>query len=110
MSGSAILGIALAVGHHLFYQSLNGKPASNTTSQTWNFRVGIGFTFLVKTSLTTAASVAAVQNIWCILHQKAIKVLSIDSLFGILGNARRFLDVSTWFQALTVVFIAMIAW
>lgn len=65
---------------------------------------------LVKLFLSTAVSVACVQDLWLILRRKSIKVSTIDSLYDILGSGWSFLDLDTWLRGPSVVFLALIAW
>jgi hypothetical protein len=45
---SLISDIAMAGGHHIFYQSLDGTIVKDSTQQTWNIRIGTGMAFCVK--------------------------------------------------------------
>lgn len=110
MLGSFLLGILLALTHHLFYQYLSGKDIGNTISQRWVNRIGTGLAFLVKMFLVIASSTAYVQRQWLSFHNKALKVSHIDVLSGILGNATKFSHFQLWLMHPWLLLIAIITW
>ncbi|KAF1809491.1 hypothetical protein P152DRAFT_403231 [Eremomyces bilateralis CBS 781.70] len=110
MSAYLLAGIGLVLGHHFFYTSLNSKVVSSSISQTWNLRIGTGLAFLVKVVLTGAVGTACVQNVWSLLRQKAVKVTTIDSWFGVLSNSWKLLDLVAWTQGPLVLCLALLCW
>lgn len=88
MVGLLSLGIAVAVGHHCFYQQLHLKEVStgnsrwNFKSQSWAIRYGTAFAFLAKTSLAASISVAYQQHIWTTMKSKRITISGLDATFG----------------------------
>jgi hypothetical protein len=42
MFGGILLGTLVAVAHHLFYQSLNGRIVHSDNQQQWFLRIGTG--------------------------------------------------------------------
>jgi hypothetical protein len=86
-----VAGIALAVGHHAYYQSLAGTkvlPIDDTTSawntarQEWKIRFGTAFAFLAKTCLATSVAIAYTQHIWATCRKKAYSVSGLDAMFS----------------------------
>lgn len=84
-------GIALAVGHHCYYQSLSGSEvlpsidtlfAWDTNRQEWKIRFGIAFAFLEKTSLATAIAIAYTQYLWATCRKKAYSISGLDAMFS----------------------------
>jgi hypothetical protein len=68
-----IAGTLFAVGHHIFYNSLDGQPAPNdnysilgshVSTQQVNIAGGTALAFLVKACLVTAIGAAYAQLFW----------------------------------------------
>ena len=111
MIASMLIGTFLALGLHLFFKSLDGQVVPSKNQQAWNGRYAVAITFLVKTFLSSAISVACVQNIWWLLRSRTAKLGTIDSLFGILGNGLLSLvDPRVWFFGPTVCILAVGVW
>jgi hypothetical protein len=73
MVGSCLAGLLLALGHHLFYSSLNSQVVPTASYhlighslsiQQVNTSIGTAFAFLVRTFLALAISAAYVQVFW----------------------------------------------
>ncbi|GJC88132.1 hypothetical protein ColLi_10970 [Colletotrichum liriopes] len=58
MVGLWLCGFAFAVGHHVYYTSLNGKLAED---QDMVIRYGTAFAFLTKASIVASAGIAIQQ-------------------------------------------------
>lgn len=58
MVGLWLCGFAFAVGHHIFYTSLDGKLAED---QDMVIRYGTAFAFLTKASIVASAGIAIQQ-------------------------------------------------
>lgn len=103
-------GVAVAVGHHFFYQSLHGYPVDNTSlfTQEFNHAIGVTFAFLVKALLVFSIGVAYVQLLWATLRRKPIKLSTIDSLFGLRTNFTGFFKVRLWWKHLPL--MALVSW
>ncbi|KAL3494392.1 hypothetical protein BJX62DRAFT_247638 [Aspergillus germanicus] len=110
MIGFAICGALLALGHHLYYNSLDNTVVTSTNQQTWAIRIGTGFAFLVKTSLISAVGVAAVQEIWAVLRKKFMKLRGIDAMFAVLTSPLAFLVLDLWVYAKVLTVMAIVSW
>lgn len=71
MLGGLIVGAFFALGHHLFYASLDNTPvthgtvfSSSISKQEFNVSIGLAFAFVVKACLVFSMSVAFVQLFW----------------------------------------------
>ena len=98
MVGSLLVGLAFALGHHYFYQHWNRRLVSSDDQQEWLTRIGTGFAFLVKMFWAIAASTAYIQCLWLSLGSEEVRIGNVDSMFDILGNAWKFLDVKLWLR------------
>jgi hypothetical protein len=110
MIGFAVCGALLALGHHLYYNSLDSTVVTSTNQQTWAIRIGTGFAFLVKASLISAVGVAAVQEIWAVLRKKFMKIRGIDAMFAVLTSPLAFLVPDLWVYAKVLTVMAIISW
>ena len=110
MLSSLIFGTAFALGHHLFYRSLNSSIVESSTQQEWYTRVGTGLAFLVKTVLGIAIGTAFVQQFWLSLKSQHISVKSLDNMSSILNNPLGFVDVKIWSVNLILLLLALAKW
>ncbi|KAH7155246.1 hypothetical protein B0J13DRAFT_582323 [Dactylonectria estremocensis] len=110
MFGSVLLGLLLAVGHHLFYNSIDGQVVESSDQQVWNLRVGTGMAFVVKASLTAAASMAYTQLLWHTLRSQEISLNGIDAVFSVVNNVYGFTTMEIWLRCPALVCIAFMIW
>ncbi|KAL4916640.1 hypothetical protein BDW62DRAFT_101467 [Aspergillus aurantiobrunneus] len=105
-----IIGLALAIGHHFYYASLDGTRVGNQSKQEWALRFGTALAFLTKTFLTTAVGIACIQNFWWTLRFKPIRLSTLDSMFDIRGSIFNFFDFHVWLRGPTVAVLGLISW
>ncbi|KAJ4368172.1 hypothetical protein N0V83_006528 [Neocucurbitaria cava] len=82
-----IAGVAAAVGHHFFYTSLNGHPA---TEQLKMIRYGTALAFFVKSTLVGCVIMCNRQRIWRTFRRKAMTMTGIDGLFSATEDPTQF--------------------
>ena len=120
-TASLFSGVALALGHHLFYASLNGTSAptgdfdiagTRLSRQQFNTAVGTAFAFLVKSLLALAVTVAYTQAFWRAVNtsRKGQTLSTLDTLHSILDNLVGFVKLRVWWRHPLLVFLAVIAW
>jgi hypothetical protein len=113
-------GIALALGHHLFYQRLDGAlvPAGSydlavrtVSRQQFNTGVGTAFAFLVKAALTIAVSIAYVQVFWraAQVADKHPTLAELDTL-STLSNLLGLFTTRAWYRKPLLLFLALTYW
>lgn len=117
---SLVLGILFAVGHHLFYNSLDGTIAPNAefdvfgskvSRQQINIAAGTAFAFVVKVMLVTALAVAYIQLLWrALLSSKHITLGRIDVLFSGLSNVFSLAKATAWWRHPLLFILAILAW
>lgn len=110
MTGSLLLGLALAIGHHLFYDYLNDRIVQSQNQQEWFLRIGTGMAFLVRTLLSAAIGIAYIQILWRTLRSKSVTINGINSLFGVSHNAWDLTTLELWTAAPALTIVALIAW
>ena len=123
MLGALLTGSTLAVGHHLFYQSLDGTAASANTYlvlgasisyQELNIAVGTALAFLVKASLVFSVSISFIQLFWrgakFSRPTRPITLARLDDLYSALGNMLTLCNVLLWWRFPLVLLPALVAW
>lgn len=74
-----IFGVLCAVGHHIFYASLDGEPAE---SQTEMLRYGTFLAYAAKAGFSAAAISAFKQRIWVTVRSRFMSISALDSMFA----------------------------
>ena len=123
MLGALITGILFAVGHHVFYQSLDKTPVSTNaftlfgstiSTQEANIAVGTALAFLVKASLGLAISIAFVQIFWqsARAHNGAQPPTlgQLDSAFCAMDNIFTMFNLRLWWKYPLLLLLALMAW
>ena len=106
----ALIGIICAIGHHFYYQSLDGTKAGSSTRQSWAVRFGTIFAFLVVASLRASCSVAYKQYIWTLFKRKAFSLDTIDRLFSVPTDPTGFVSWEFIRDAKVAALLAMLCW
>ncbi|KAM0710657.1 hypothetical protein Q7P35_001395 [Cladosporium inversicolor] len=108
---SFFVSLALPVGHHLFYASLDHIPVEdNAFSQLTNIAIGTGFAFLFRACLAIATCTAYWQVFWHTALRKTLTISSADALTGVLGSLVEFTHVRTFFFNPGLAALATLAW
>ncbi|KAH6887649.1 hypothetical protein B0T10DRAFT_490145 [Thelonectria olida] len=102
-----ILGVGLAIGHHFFFQSLNGKEATNQMRYT---RLGSIFSISAKSCLVVATILAYHQRAWMVVQQKVHSVRAVDTLFGAAENFMHLLSLTMLRNDLACLILALFVW
>lgn len=108
--GLLILGVGLAISHHLFYTYLNREAVDEAAvGQTWAIRIGSAFAYLFKTALVASIAVVYAQGFWFIVRRNLFEVGAIDNFFGLLTNPLMFLQSSLYGKARLLFALAMVS-
>ncbi|KAK8018330.1 hypothetical protein PG991_007520 [Apiospora marii] len=100
-------GLLCAVGHHLFYKSLNGKPA---TDQLTMLRYGTVLAFAAKAGFVACIVTAFRQRIWATVRNKILSVAAIDSLFAATEDVVSLFNIEVYKKARIAMLLAVVAW
>lgn len=114
-------GVLCALGHHLFYQSLQGSAAqddnipllgTHISQQQLNTAGGTAFAFLVNSALTGAVSMAYIQLFWhaAIQASQPISLDTLDTMFAALSNVFSLCAFRVWWRYPLMFVVAMTAW
>ncbi|KAE8857471.1 hypothetical protein PTNB29_08538 [Pyrenophora teres f. teres] len=93
-----LFGIAFALGHHLYYNALDGEPVIEGT-QEWAIRIGTGLAFLAKACLIASAAISYQQQYWRVLRSRPMSIGSIDDIMSLLANPACFCNWEVWRKA-----------
>jgi hypothetical protein len=106
----AICGAVLAVGHHVYYRSLDGKIASTAKTQQWPIRFGTAFAFLTVLLLKRPVVTACTQYTWVILRHRSVAIKGIDKLFSITSDPTSLWSFELAKKAKVVLVLATLSW
>ncbi|EXJ76753.1 uncharacterized protein A1O5_01261 [Cladophialophora psammophila CBS 110553] len=93
---SFIAAIVSAIVHHILYSSLNGRSVTYDFEQQLVTSAGTALAFFVKVLLAVSSALAFTQCLWFSLRSRSVKIRTMDSIFGVLGNPLEFLDLRFW--------------
>lgn len=108
--GLLAIGIALALGHHFYYRSLNGTAVSSDTRQEWALRFGTAFAFLTQSSLVASAGVAYTQRVWVTVKKKASPLRTLDNVFSLQNTLWSFFSWEVLAKAKALYLLGICIW
>ncbi|OJD38906.1 formylmethionine deformylase-like protein [Diplodia corticola] len=103
-------GVGCCIGHHFFYQFLDGKPVESSITQQWAIRIGTGLAFLAKASLAASVGVAFTQRLWVTLRTKALSLRAIDNVFSLAVDPTSFFNGEALTHAKLLCLLAAAMW
>ncbi|EKJ68806.1 hypothetical protein FPSE_11023 [Fusarium pseudograminearum CS3096] len=107
MIACLIIGAAAAIGHHFFYNHLDGQEAKN---QQWMLRAGQLISFIANANFILAAVMAHQQVAWRAVGQNGFSIHAVDSLFGATHNLVELFNREAWAKSWFVMFLALYMW
>ncbi|KAL6851589.1 hypothetical protein J3F83DRAFT_639917 [Trichoderma novae-zelandiae] len=105
-----VAGTLIAIGHHIFYQTLENTPVKSSSQQVWAIRIGSGLAFLNKTCLTAVMGMVATQQIWFTVRRRVITLSGIDSMFKLMNDPTAVFSRDLVTRAKTLVLLASLSW
>jgi hypothetical protein len=111
MAGLLLLGLLVAISHHLFYSYLHNRELQEAAvPQNWAIRIGNAFAYLFKTALVAAVAVSYAQGFWFFVRRKSFQIRTLDKFFGVLCNPLLVFN-SELLQSTTLLFaLAVVSW
>lgn len=116
-------GICLAIGHHAFYNSLDGAEPSteiyhlhgfNLSRQQTNTAVGTAFAFFIRACLLLSLSSAYAQVFWKALTSSSANTThqlgNLDTAFSALNSLWALVNISAWRSYPLLLLIATTSW
>lgn len=119
MLGALLAGVLFAVGHHLFYQGLDGTVASDVSifgsdlsRQQASIAIGTALAFLVKACLVYAVTVAYIQIFWkgAKAPNAAPTLSTLDDLACAIDNLLVLFKIRVWATYYVLLLVATVAW
>ncbi|GIZ48251.1 hypothetical protein CKM354_001131900 [Cercospora kikuchii] len=104
---SFLAGVALAIGHHLYYQSLEG--VSPEGRQYNPVTIGTAIVFMVRTTMIITVTTAYWQVFWRVLRRR-LPIATIDSLAGALSAVYEVLSLKTLRASPLLVGLVLLGW
>ncbi|CRK39597.1 hypothetical protein BN1708_016728 [Verticillium longisporum] len=101
------LGICAAMGHHFFYNSLDGRIADNHIHM---LRYGTALSFVAKASLAASVVLAFKQRVWLTVRRKAMTLSAVDSLFAAADDLSAIFNAEIFRQARVAIILAIYVW
>lgn len=105
-----LLGLGSAVGHHLYYSSLDKQHAGSAAQQQWVTRIGTALAFLTQATLAAAVLISRKQRVWVSLRGKFLSLYAIDALFNVTDNFFDFINGEMIARAKTATMMALVRW
>ncbi|KAK3390146.1 hypothetical protein B0H63DRAFT_390151 [Podospora didyma] len=102
-----VIGAGFAIGHHVFYSTLNGKPA---TDQIQMLRYGTILAFAAKAGLSAAVIIGFQQRVWTTVRRRLMSIAAVDSLFSATDDLTALWNWELIKNAKVAVLLAVFAW
>ncbi|KAL8336741.1 hypothetical protein RB601_008295 [Gaeumannomyces tritici] len=107
MFAFGVFGLACAVGHHAFYQHLDGRAA---TEQIEMLRYGTVLAFGAKAGFSASIVVAYRLKLWAVLRTRLMTVAAVDSMFAATDDLLALFHWDFIRHAKTVAALALFVW
>lgn len=110
MVGYLLVGIGFALGHHLYWNSLEGTVVPSETDQEWSKRLGIVAAFIAQSTLTLAVGVAYTQRVWLSVKRRPMTLSSLDKVFSLQEDVFAFLSWEVLRKVKFLCLLGLVAW
>lgn len=104
------VGFGSAVGHHVYYSSLDQQHAGSAAQQQWVTRIGTALAFLTQATLAAAVLISRNQRVWVSLRDNFLSLYAIDALFSVTDNFFHFTNGEMIAHAKTATMMALVRW
>ncbi|KAJ1328015.1 hypothetical protein MN608_07350 [Microdochium nivale] len=102
-----LFGMLCAVGHHIFYSTLDGRIADRQLEM---LRYGAVLAFATKAGLVSAVIVAFRQRLWLTVRSSMLSVAALDSLFAATDDITALWNVEVYKTASVAMALAVFVW
>ena len=110
MVACTVGGLALAFGHHFYYQSLSGTVAGSSGRQQWALKLGTAFSVLVLVLFKSACGTAYNQYVWTLFKRRAYSLDTLDRLFALTIDPVGFASWEVLSHGRLAVLLALTSW
>ncbi|KAI6263723.1 hypothetical protein MCOR27_002085 [Pyricularia oryzae] len=105
-----VIGVGSAVGHHLYYRSLNGREVSSEQEQQWAIRIGTGLAFSAKVALVSSIVLAYTQRLWVTVKKRSWTLQNLDDAFSLPTSPLSFFSVPLLRKGKVLYLLAICIW
>lgn len=102
-----LIGMLCAVGHHLYYVSLDGKPAEKQTEM---LRYGTFLAYAAKAGFSAAVVSAFKQRVWVTVRSRFLSISALDAMFSATESMLALLNLEFLTEAKGAFLLAVFAW
>lgn len=102
-----LFGIICAVCHHIFYTTLDGKPA---VDQTKMLRHGTFLAYAAKAGFAAAVISAFKQRVWVTVRSRFMSISALDAMFAATEDMMAMLNLEFLKDAKAAYALALFAW
>ncbi|KAI4594050.1 hypothetical protein KJ359_008591 [Pestalotiopsis sp. 9143b] len=102
-----LFGLLAAVGHHIFYSTLDGRVADNQVTM---LRYGTILAFAAKAGFVAATVTAFRQRLWVTVRNKLLSVGALDSLFAATSDVSALWNKEIYQKAKIAMLLAALVW
>ncbi|TGO45438.1 hypothetical protein BCON_0391g00020 [Botryotinia convoluta] len=110
MISLVLCGYALAIGHHLYFSSLDKTAAGSPLRQQWAIRFGTIFAYATASLSAAAIGAAYEQHLWTLFKQDSFSLSGFDDLFALKSTPTSFFNVELLAHAKLAVLLALCFW
>ncbi|KAH8670218.1 hypothetical protein BGZ60DRAFT_527700 [Tricladium varicosporioides] len=110
MVAAFVVGILMAVGHHLYYSSLDSDIVGNPDEQQGKLRYGNFFAFATQFTLASSVGFAYTQWLWRTLRKRTITVSCLDSAFSADTVLMSMFNPEMWWKLKLASLLALLVW
>ncbi|KAH7120573.1 hypothetical protein EDB81DRAFT_952453 [Dactylonectria macrodidyma] len=115
---SLAAGVLCAVGQHLFYSNLDGKPPPDSSFDVWhgvsrqkvNIAIGNALAFCTKAFLAVAIAAAHDQISWKAIKSRPAEIGLIDALFSSRDDWMSAMNTRMWWHMPFPAFLLLLFW
>ena len=105
-----LFGLGGALGHHLYYSTLDKQRAGTAAQQQWVTRIGTALAFLTQATLAAAVLISRNQRVWVSLRGRFLSLYAIDAIFGVTDNFFHFINGEMIAHAKIATMMALVRW
>lgn len=102
-----LFGILCAVGHHIYYASLDGQVAENQSEM---LRYGTILAYAAKAGFSAAVISAFKQRVWVTVRSRFMSIRALDSMFAAAEDMVAMLDFEFLRDAKAAYALALFGW
>ncbi|TLD13316.1 uncharacterized protein PgNI_02991 [Pyricularia grisea] len=105
-----VIGVGSALGHHLYYRSLDEREVSSEQEQQWAIRIGTGLAFSAKVALVASVVLAYTQRLWVTVRKRSLTLQNLDDAFSLPTSPLSFFSAPLLKKGKVLYLLAICIW